>query len=178
MQFGIWSRTHCPSSSSLENPVVSGIFMQSFEEQTTQCPSCSSLENPHCVWHHPVSFDNHQGWWRMRRAGLHWCVCPWKETPRSYSRKGVHGSLAGGGVRIVLLYLCHWSWPFRLCFYVCFADCHLWRSDDSPWTCGKVSHLNPWSLIFFLSQDSHNRKLYLLQYSCWQCQVVLLQCWR
>jgi hypothetical protein len=60
----------------------------SLEEQTTQCPSCSSLENPHCVWHHPVSFDNLHGWWRMRRVGLHWCVCPWKETPRSYSKKG------------------------------------------------------------------------------------------
>lgn len=108
MQFGIWSRTHCPSSSSLENPVVSGIFMQPFEEQTTQCPSCSSLENPHCVWHHPVSFGNLQGWWRMRRVGLHWCVCPWKETPRSYSKKGVHGSLAGG----------EWG----ECFCICVTD--------------------------------------------------------
>ncbi len=141
--------------------------MQSFEEQTTQCPSCSSLENPHYVWHHPVSFDNLQGWWRMRRVGLHWCVWPWKETRRSYSKKGVHGSLAGGGVRRVLLYLCHWSWPFRLCFYVCFADCHLWRSDDSPWTCGKVSHSDPWSLIFFLSQDSHR----IVNYTC--CNILV-----
>jgi hypothetical protein len=79
----------------------------------------------------------------------------------------VHGSLAGGGLRRVLLYMCHWSWSFRLCFYVCFADCHLWRSDDSPWTCGKVSYLNSWSLIFFLSQDSHR----IVNHTC--CNILI-----
>jgi hypothetical protein len=94
----IWnlSRTHCPSSSSLENPVVSGIFMQSFEEQTTQCPSCSSLENPHCVWHHPVSFENHQGWWRMRRVGYIGVCAPGKKPQGVIVKRGCMVLWQGG----------------------------------------------------------------------------------